>query len=162
MRFIQLGRRKFITLFGGAAVTWPLAARAQQERDPNINIGVLTDMSGLFATLAGEGSVVAAHMAVEDFGGEALGREIRVLFADHKHNVDVASGIATHWFNEAHVGAVVDSAYMRFVEPMCCYSRGDIDVVFVVGEEHADFPTEGLTAEIFDSHMGGNDRALTG
>ena len=65
-------------------------------------------MTGLFATLAGEGSVVAAHMAVEDFGGEVLGKKIRVLFGDHKHKVDVASGIATHWFNEEHVGAVVD------------------------------------------------------
>ena len=96
-------RREFITLLGGGAATWRAAARAQQGRDPHINIGVLTDMSGLFATLAGEGSVVAAHMAVEDFGGEALGRKIRVLFADHKHNVDVASAIATQWFNEANV-----------------------------------------------------------
>ena len=101
-------RREFITLVGVGAATLPLAARAQQGGDPNINIGVLTDMSGLFAPLAGEGSVVAAHMAVEDFGGEALSRKIRVLFADHQHNVDVASAIATQWFNEAHVGAIVD------------------------------------------------------
>ncbi|HEY2426910.1 MAG TPA: ABC transporter substrate-binding protein, partial [Pseudolabrys sp.] len=97
-----------MTLLGGTAATWPLAVRGQRGRDPNINIGVLTDMSGLFATLAGEGSVVAANMAVEDFGGDALGSKIRVFFADHKHKVDVASAIATQWFNEAHVGAVVD------------------------------------------------------
>src|SRR5262249_11865586 len=59
-------------------------------------------------TLAGEGSVVAARMAVEDSGGEVLGRKIRVLAADHKHKPEVASAITTPWFDEEHVGKVVD------------------------------------------------------
>ena len=70
------------------------SARAQQPATPAINIAVLTDMTGLFATLAGEGSVVAAYMAVEDFGGEVLGKKIQVFFGDHKHKVDVASDLA--------------------------------------------------------------------
>jgi branched-chain amino acid transport system substrate-binding protein len=104
----NMQRREFMSLVGGAVVAWPLSARAQQLAAPAVNIAILTDMSGLFATLAGDGSVVAAYMAVEDFGGEVLGKKIRVLFGDHKHKVDIASDLANRWFNEDHVGAIVD------------------------------------------------------
>src|SRR5262249_20726188 len=65
-------------------------------------------MSGLYAPSSGAGSVVSAEMAGEDFGAEGLGRKIRVVFCDHKHNVDVASAITNRWFDDEQVGAVVD------------------------------------------------------
>jgi branched-chain amino acid transport system substrate-binding protein len=99
-------RREFVTGIASAAAAWPV--KAQQVRDPNINVGVLTDMSGLFATLAGAGSVASAEMAVQDFGGEVLGKKIRVLAGDHKHSVDVASALLAQWFSEDRVGAIFD------------------------------------------------------
>jgi branched-chain amino acid transport system substrate-binding protein len=103
----DMRRRDFITLVAGAA-SWPLVAQAQRVREPAINIGVLTDMSGLYATLSGAGSVAAAEMAVADFGGKVLGKKIRVLFGDHKHKVGVASALVTQWFSNEHVGAIFD------------------------------------------------------
>jgi branched-chain amino acid transport system substrate-binding protein len=73
-----------------------------------VNIGVLTDLSGLYKDIAGEGSVVAAQMAVDDFGGKVLGNDVRVLAGDHKHNVNIASEIAEHWFKDDKVGMIID------------------------------------------------------
>jgi len=95
-------------LIATSAAAWPLGTYAQESHERAINIGVLTDLSGLFATLAGAGSVAAAEMAVQDFGGEVLGRKVRVLFGDHKQKVDVAGALATQWFNDEYVGAIVD------------------------------------------------------
>jgi branched-chain amino acid transport system substrate-binding protein len=101
-------RRDLITGIAGSAIVWPLVAHSQQPRQPAINIGVLTDMSGPFATLSGAGSVAAAEMAVQDFGGDVLGKKIRVLFGDHRHQADIASALVTQWINDESVGAIFD------------------------------------------------------
>ena len=73
-----------------------------------MNIGVLTDMSGLYKDFSGQGSVEAARMAVEDFGGQVLNATIQVYAGDHKNDVPTATGIATEWFDNKRVGMVVD------------------------------------------------------
>jgi branched-chain amino acid transport system substrate-binding protein len=68
--------------------------RAQQISDNVVKIGVLTDLSGPAATATGPGSVAAAQMAVDDFGGTVLGKPIELISADHQIKPDVAAGIA--------------------------------------------------------------------
>ncbi|MBP0636275.1 ABC transporter substrate-binding protein [Cupriavidus sp. AcVe19-6a] len=73
-----------------------------------VKIGVITDMSGSYADLSGKGSVVAAQMAVEEFGGKALGKPVTVLSADHQNKADIASSLARRWFDTDGVDMVID------------------------------------------------------
>jgi len=76
--------------------------------DDVVKIGVLTDMTGYYSDLAGPGSLEAAKMAVEDFGGTVLGKPIQVVSADHQLKAEVASTVARKWLDEEKVDAVVD------------------------------------------------------
>ena len=73
-----------------AVLLLPVAALAAEP----LRIGVLNDQSGIYADIAGPGSVTAARMAAEDFGGTVLGRPIEVLAGDHQNKPDIGSAIA--------------------------------------------------------------------
>ncbi len=99
----------FHRVLGLAAVGCLVAAAAQaQISDDVVKIGVLTDMSSLYADIGGKGSVVAAEMAVKDFGGKVAGKPIEVVSADHLNKPDVGSNIARQWIDQDHVDAIVD------------------------------------------------------
>jgi branched-chain amino acid transport system substrate-binding protein len=78
-----------------------------QELRP-VRIGVLNDQSGVYADFGGRGSVIAAQMAVDDYGGHVLGRPVEVVSADHQNKPDIASTIARGWFERDNVDAVLD------------------------------------------------------
>src|SRR5260370_9415886 len=86
----------------------PAAAQAQIS-DGGIKIGVLTDMSSLYADLSGQGSVIAARMAVEDFGAAKKGMKVEIISADHQNKADVGSGIARQWLDSDKVDVIVDT-----------------------------------------------------
>jgi len=65
-------------------------------------------MSSLFSDIGGDGSVVAAKMAIEDFGGKVLGRPIEVISADHQNKPDVAANKAREWYDNDKVSVIVD------------------------------------------------------
>ena len=73
-----------------------------------VKIGVLNDMSSLYADIGGPGSVEAARMAIADFGGAVSGKKIELISADHQNKPDVGSAIATQWFDNDGVDVIVD------------------------------------------------------
>lgn len=84
-----------------------IPASATDKPEP-IRIGVLVDLGGPYADITGNGSVQAAKMAVEDFGGTLLGRPVEVLTGDHQNKPDVGSTIVRSWFDENDVQAIFD------------------------------------------------------
>jgi branched-chain amino acid transport system substrate-binding protein len=87
------------------ALAAPGAATAQGAP---IKIGVLNDQSSVYADFQGPGSVLAAQMAVEDYGGKAAGRKVEVVFADHQNKPDVGAAIARKWLDEDGVDMIAD------------------------------------------------------
>lgn len=79
-----------------------------QISDDVVKIGVLTDMNGPASTPTGQGSVTAAQMAVDDFGGEVLGKKITVIVGDHQDKPDVGASIARRWYDTEQVDLIVD------------------------------------------------------
>ena len=91
------------------ALVLSLLASTADAQSPNpIKIGVLNDQSGIYADLAGPGSVIAARLAVEDAGGSVLGRPIEVVVADHQGKPDIGAAIARRWYDADGVSAIFD------------------------------------------------------
>lgn len=73
-----------------------------------VKIGVLTDMAGVTADMSGKGSLVAAQMAVQEFGATVLGKPIEVIAADHQHKTDLGASIARKWYDTDKVDVILD------------------------------------------------------
>ena len=90
-----------------AAVSYAAPAVAQVSDDV-VKIGVLTDMNGPASTPTGQGSVTAAQMAVDDFGGKVLGKPVSVIVGDHQIKPDIGAAIARRWYDTEQVDLIVD------------------------------------------------------
>jgi branched-chain amino acid transport system substrate-binding protein len=87
-----------------AAALFGTAAQAQV----NVKIGVMNDMSGLYADISGPGALTAAKLAVDDFNPAAHGMKVEIVGADHQNKPDVGSNIARQWFDVDKVDVIVD------------------------------------------------------
>jgi branched-chain amino acid transport system substrate-binding protein len=93
------------TLAGGAGF-----AQAQGKLSGDaVKIGVLTDMSGVYADYGGQGAIVATKMAVQDFGGKMFGKPIEVVSADHQNKPDIAKNVTQQWFDRDGVDMTVEN-----------------------------------------------------
>jgi len=102
-------KRMTTKLLATAAAALLTAGAAQaQISDGVVKIGVMNDMSGLYADIGGPGSVLAARMAVEDFGADKKGMKVEVVSADHQNKPDVGSTVARTWYDVEKVDAIFD------------------------------------------------------
>ena len=86
------------------------AAPDQPVSDQIVRIGLLLDLSSPLTYVTGEGSIIAARMAIEDFGDKVLGYPIEVVSADHRNLAYVAAEQASAWFDVDNVDALMDVA----------------------------------------------------
>src|SRR5436305_3935837 len=88
-----------------AACSLLLAVPASAQ---GVKIGILNDQSGVYADYGGKGSIEAAKMAIEDFGGSVLGQPIDLVTADHQNKPDLAGNIARRWYESEGVDMITD------------------------------------------------------
>src|SRR6201997_3187335 len=100
--------RNLFTFAAFAAAAMLTATALAQISDDVVKIGVLTDMNGPASTPTGQGSVTAAQMAVDDFGGKVLGKPISIVVGDHQLKPDIGGAIARRWYDTEQVDLIVD------------------------------------------------------
>ena len=127
---MTLSRRGFLAASGAM-----IGASARAASGAPVRVGVLTDMTGLYADAIGPGSFLAAQMAAEDMGGSVLGRPIEILSADNQNKADIGSAIARQWFDRDQVGMVVglDNSSVALAVEQVARERNGIAVAIAVG-----------------------------
>jgi branched-chain amino acid transport system substrate-binding protein len=96
-------KKKYII---GALIAVAMAGAAQAQT--SVKLGVLNDRSGVYSDLTGEGSVIAARMAVEDFKAAEKGIKVDIVAADHQNKPDIGASIARQWYDQEGVDVILD------------------------------------------------------
>jgi branched-chain amino acid transport system substrate-binding protein len=95
-------------LLAAMAVSLSAGSAEAQISGDVVRFGVLNDQSGVYADFGGKGSVVAAQMAIDDFGGVVNGAKVELLSADHQNKPDIAANVARQWIDEKGVDAILE------------------------------------------------------
>lgn len=120
--------RFWILLAAAPLLAW--GARASAAGD-SVKIGILTDETGIYASVSGKGTVTAARMAVEEFGGQVLGKPVVLVVADHKDDPGRAASIARAWFDKEGVDMIADltDTPVAIAVQKIAKDHGKIDIV---------------------------------
>jgi branched-chain amino acid transport system substrate-binding protein len=96
-----------LKLAAAVAMAFGMAAAQAQVSGDAVKIGFITDMSSLYADIDGKNGAEAVRMAIEDFGGKVLGKNIELVSADHQNKADIAASKAREWFDQAGVDFIL-------------------------------------------------------
>src|SRR5690242_14920168 len=107
----------------GLALAATSGAAQAQISDDVVKIGVLTDMSSLYADATGKGSLAAVEMAVADYGAKVAGKPVQVVAADHQNKPDVGLAIARNWYDNEKVDAIFDVPTSSVALPISALTR---------------------------------------
>ena len=156
--------RRHAVLLACAALGLATPAFAQ---DKNVKIGVLNDMSGLYADIGGPNSVAAANMAVEDSRLRAKGWKIEVVSGDHQNKPDVGVNIARNWIDNEKVDIITDTPNSGVALAVSNLAKEKNSIVLNSGAATADLTGKACNANTisytFDTYMlaNGTGKALT-
>ncbi|KXU95670.1 ABC transporter permease [Caballeronia megalochromosomata] len=94
--------------FAAAAASVAVMSTGAHAADSNtVKIGFVTDMSGLYADIDGQGGLEAIRMAIADFGGKVNGKPIELVYADHQNKADIAASRAREWIDRDGVNVII-------------------------------------------------------
>ncbi|KJC50979.1 ABC transporter permease [Bradyrhizobium sp. LTSP885] len=159
--------RRYAVLLACAGLSLATPAFAQDKQDKNVKIGVLNDMSGLYADIGGPNSVAAANMAVEDSGLLAKGWKIEVVSGDHQNKPDVGVNIARQWIDNEKVDLITDTPNSGVALAVSNLAKEKNSIVLNSGAATADLTGKACNANTisytFDTYMlaNGTGKALT-
>nr|WP_207634779.1 ABC transporter substrate-binding protein [Paraburkholderia hospita] len=83
------------------------AGNAQAADGATVKIGYITDLSGLYADIDGQGGLEAIRMAIADFGGKVNGKPVELVYADHQNKADIAASRAREWIDRDGVNVII-------------------------------------------------------
>jgi branched-chain amino acid transport system substrate-binding protein len=131
--------RKFGPAAAIAAAFFTIGTANAEISDGKVKIGVLTDLSGPYEQNSGSGSVEAAKMAAEEFGGKVNGKPIEIVSADHQNKPDIGAALARRWFDLDQVDAVTDLVNSAVAFAVLEIAKTDNKALLLTSAGSADF-----------------------